>query len=149
MSTEKSGIHCREDFSGTREDIRQELNITAQFYERNNVYREVWDSLQRRFQCCGVERPTDWRNHLRNSPLPFPPSCCVQEISEFEDCPDQEYHTEGCLEGLLQYEMEQYDIMSPVGITFGVFQLLFGLPLCLLFILIVNGSKDEYSITHY
>ena len=26
------------------------------------------------------------------------------------------------MEDLLDYEMEQYDIMSPVGITFGAFQ---------------------------
>ena len=28
----------------------------------------------------------------------------------------------GCLDDLYDYEMRQYDIMSPVGITFGSFQ---------------------------
>ena len=32
---------------------------------------------------------------------------------------------QGCLEDLLDYEMEQYDIVSPFGITFGTFQVSF------------------------
>lgn len=143
-----AGIWSVSHGSGTREDIRRELNITAHYYERNDAYRETWDSMQRRFHCCGIEGPTDWRSHLRVSPHVLPHSCCVHDISVNEECPYDDYYTEGCLEDLLDYEMEQYDIMSPFGITFGTFQLLFGLPLSLLFIMIVNTSKDEYSITH-
>ena len=43
-----AGIWAVSHGAGTREDIRQELNITAAQYEKNSAYRDIWDDMQKR-----------------------------------------------------------------------------------------------------
>ena len=58
----------------------------------------------------------DWQE-LRNPIFGrAPPSCCQNETRCVL------LHEEGCLENLLSYEMRQLDIIGPIGLAFGVFQ---------------------------
>ena len=43
-----AGIWAVSHGAETREDIRQELNITAAQYEKNSAYRDIWDDMQKR-----------------------------------------------------------------------------------------------------
>lgn len=67
------------------------------------------------YNCCGVETVRDWenfRNPLISRP---PPSCCA-------DATCQEFYAEGCIQALQDYERRQLDILGPIGLAFGAFQ---------------------------
>lgn len=150
-----AGIWAFSHKAGTRENIDRELTRTASQYIRNPSYAEVWDAMQEQFQCCGVTDSSDWVDERWVvTPRFAPDSCCVlEDESEREGCgedpfrvPLPELYSQGCLEELIDYEERQYDIIGPIGIAFGVFQV-FGLLLCFLFCATVRSTKDSYSTT--
>ena len=126
------------------EDARADLREKAMMYETNRAYAAVWDSLHVRFNCCGVVNFTEWRDEFLRPPPRLPTSCC-SNVSQ-ENCWTYlvQRSIPGCLNSLVEYERRQYDIMAPIGLSFGIFQI-FGTLLCLLFCITVMKTKQSYT----
>jgi len=85
-------------------------------YEKEEV-REVWDTMQHNFECCGAQSYKDWGA----AGVPVPPSCCKSK-----PC-NNDYFTEGCVDKLFtelktDYGMYAAAILAGVellGILFG------------------------------
>lgn len=114
--------------------LEAHLERTARAYEINSAYSHTWDAMQSRFECCGVEGAEQWAGFLRLRSS-TPPSCCREE-------PCSEPFSQGCLQPLLDYEKRQFDMMGPIGVAFGVFQVL-GIALSVYFCMTVRGSKKQ------
>ncbi|KAJ8722917.1 hypothetical protein PYW07_004097 [Mythimna separata] len=74
------------------EEIQVPMTETIQLYRNREDITEMWDDLQRGFQCCGVQDHTNWIQ----SQLPI--SCCPIEygaISPFECTKDNAFKV-GC-----------------------------------------------------
>ena len=71
-------------------------------------------SLQ--YECCGVDDVRDWEER-RNPLIPLPPRSCCQEE---ETC--SLFYAKGCLTDLENYERRQLDVIAPIGLAFGGFQ---------------------------
>lgn len=49
--------------------LKQLMRNSLDNYEKSDSDRLAWDNLQKKLQCCGVDRSTDWDDKR-------PPSCC-------------------------------------------------------------------------
>ncbi|CAG9760585.1 unnamed protein product [Ceutorhynchus assimilis] len=60
------------DFEG---GLKKTLRASMSNYTENNVEQVAWDKLQKKFKCCGIDKPTDWS---LPSSAPWPKSCCYE-----------------------------------------------------------------------
>lgn len=62
--------------------FKPQINEIAQRSLENSIRRsgrydlELWDKVQMRFECCGVQRPSDWPDFSKRE---VPTSCCRKE----------------------------------------------------------------------
>lgn len=119
---------------------RTDLVRTMMVYERNQAYQDGWDSMQSSLMCCGVESYAEW-NSAFPSPRIHPQSCCSEQSTCY-NTPGSVY-TEGCQENLVNYETQQLNMMGPIGLAFGCFQIL-GLLISVLFCIKVRVTKPLY-----
>lgn len=62
-----------------REDIDRFLSASLDDYSSDDDFREAWDDLQRRFQCCGTFNSSSWSFtfDFTSNFSDIPSSCCV------------------------------------------------------------------------
>ncbi|XP_065910175.1 tetraspanin-11-like [Dysidea avara] len=131
-----------------RSEISRFLNVSLDEYITNGQedFVEAWDDMQSELQCCGSSGSTSWYFVAPNSEerRSIPDSCCVQRRPRCATFVNERLHASGCVDELVAYEQDQLDIIGPVGITFGIVQV-FGVIICVLFIILLFSSKDSYS----
>ncbi|KAJ8725434.1 hypothetical protein PYW08_003617 [Mythimna loreyi] len=74
------------------EELRQPMSQTLQQYFNRVEISQMWDDLQREFECCGIVGRDDWRPNL------LPISCCfinIGTISPFQ-CTASNSYGVGC-----------------------------------------------------
>ncbi|XP_063702021.1 leukocyte surface antigen CD53-like [Culicoides brevitarsis] len=76
--------------SSAKTDEIVNLNWTLNEYFGNQEVRDAWDSIQSKFECCGINSPNDWLNF--NNEEKFPTSCCPREFS----CNFENAYQKGC-----------------------------------------------------
>lgn len=131
------GWSLREKAMLSQPSYRVQLQRTLQEYDTVQSFAEVWDVIHQRYNCCGVDSFEDW-NNFRNPLISRPPpSCCVST-----NC--REFHGGGCIEDLRRYEMKQLDIIGPIGLAFGAFQVV-GVVVIVLFCYSLHSTKGFYS----
>ena len=101
----------------------------------------AWDTLQRQFNCCGVNGPEDW-GVLSTSLGYVPHSCCKEQVSNCGLVRSAEVAVfeKGCLSSLLEYEHRQLAISTGVCLVSAMFTCMG----CLLsFMLTINFSTKS------
>ncbi|XP_066456119.1 leukocyte surface antigen CD53-like [Eleutherodactylus coqui] len=66
--------------------ITEQLTISFEDHKQKRDNSTVWDDLQRRFQCCGINGSSDWDENI-------PPSCCKEEKV---NCKKETAFKDGC-----------------------------------------------------
>jgi len=91
--------------------VAKGLNSTLLSYKQNNDSKIVIDEIQREFECCGVDSPSDW--HTKgdfNKPL-LPDSCC-----RTTPCTDDNHYKQGCIDGFVGWCRRNVGIVAGVAI---------------------------------
>lgn len=120
--------------NNTEAFLEDKLKTTMEQY-RNVSFNEttvVWDSIQKEFQCCGVESYKDWYNvTVLNNSLPI--SCCaIPPGATVLMCLPEHAYSEGCLDKFGDFIKENVSYVEGVGIGLAVIQLLGIIFSCLL-----------------
>ncbi|XP_060528802.1 CD63 antigen-like [Cylas formicarius] len=107
----------KDDFhKGLKELMRDSMDR----FETSESDRIAWNNLQKKMECCGVDRSTDWPEHKR------PLSCChvpregapePDEIHCWDAKPgDPILYTEGCFDKIEMKAVDSCKIILGVGI---------------------------------
>jgi len=112
------------------EMIHKTLNDTMQRYDLKNETEitALWDQVQYKFNCCGINNYTDWELVTNTTGGLLPLSCCnipPGTIGVFT-CNNSTIgpHKEGCLEAFSDYIEGHATTVESVGLGFAVLQLL-------------------------
>ena len=57
--------------------IQNKMEDSMKMYKNNTEVLNVWDNLQRDFDCCGTRNASDWVNFGHMSETDIPVSCCI------------------------------------------------------------------------
>ncbi|XP_055852225.1 CD63 antigen [Episyrphus balteatus] len=85
----------------------------------------LWDSIQRQYRCCGVDKYTDWQP-VNNNSLPL--SCCtipdgtVGPFSCSYYVEDKNRSQDGCLKGFTDFVRSHALSLGAAGVIIGVIQ---------------------------
>ncbi|XP_063922102.1 CD63 antigen-like [Zophobas morio] len=112
----------------TDELIENALNETMKEYTNNTEVNELWDNVQRNFNCCGIHNYTDWEKPSSPTHKLIPISCCTFDAGSTGNvsCTDASsgLHAQGCLDAFSDYIEGHATSIESVGITLAVIQLL-------------------------
>jgi hypothetical protein len=144
-----------------RQQVRTEIAINAR--STMNSYgaetdaglaaTEIWDDVQAKFKCCGVNGPKDWKDQLHLKPGAVPDSCCKRE-SRGDHCgaaalymlaaPNntQKIYQIGCVDDFAKWVEHHVYTIAGVGVGFAFFQLIGIIFSCLL---AHNSPKTNYE----
>jgi len=107
----------------------------------------TWDAMQETYQCCGVDKPSDWNAKFPNS---VPDSCCVIRS---EGCgenalarPDnKKIFSKGCFTKFAIDVETNVEITSAVGGVLGAIQLIAILVACCMGRRMANRRYEDYD----
>ncbi|CAG0895927.1 unnamed protein product [Darwinula stevensoni] len=97
--------------------------------------RLAWDDAQKKFECCGVDRPEDWQSNT-NLKGRYPKSCCrIDSDGDTLHCESSVTNTwkVGCRQKVEMYLREHGAVLGGIGIGIAFLTLLgiiFGCALC-------------------
>lgn len=88
------------------ENIKEKMHETMKNYNKSVDITEVWNKIQKDFDCCGTNGPSEWIEILGNDTLPV--SCCSsvstsvstsQSVNNVSSCRlnSNNVHSVGCL----------------------------------------------------
>ncbi|XP_033323872.2 uncharacterized protein LOC117219085 [Megalopta genalis] len=111
--------------------IEGKMEQTMKEYQTTEGITEIWDNLQRKFDCCGTKNATDWSDILNpssNSTVKnLPISCCdfkmgtVGSVNCTLTTPT--LHQKGCYKSFLAYIAAHAMQLGGVGIGIAIVQL--------------------------
>jgi len=86
-------------FCGKESDLAQtEMWNSMKHFNHSDQQQEIWNNIQTKFQCCGIETFTDWEDALHSHELPA--SCCRNK-GQIPKCQlhinPEDVWTSGCL----------------------------------------------------
>lgn len=88
-----------------------------------NETTAIWDTIQIQFQCCGVDKYTDWYKIMHDKDLPL--SCCkIPAGSVSFTCNSTNAYKDGCLEEFGNFVSYNISYVEGVGIGLALIQLL-------------------------
>ncbi|XP_012541590.1 CD63 antigen [Monomorium pharaonis] len=95
-------------------------------YNKNNTEIQIaWDTIQRKFECCGTVNATDWKIHTNLTGLPV--SCCDNMIGAIgtSNCTMESpsLHHAGCVEAFGDFAEKHAGKIAGVGIGLGLIQI--------------------------
>ena len=140
-----------------KSDIDNQLNKvnvvrTLSLAAEDSTVMRVWDSLQTRYQCCGVLGSSgyrDWEPHLNGS---YPDSCCVTSYpncgrdahrsleSDFSQTVYTRLQVRGCMTAV-KHLLDQF--VSPLLLTFSILGLVLS---CLLIMLTCTAGLNGWYL---
>ncbi|KAF7288111.1 CD63 antigen-like [Rhynchophorus ferrugineus] len=134
------------DFEGT---LKKTLHASMANYTSNQVEQIAWDSLQKKFKCCGIDKPTDWE-----APDLWPKSCCYEQnldtlnldiIQPDKHCKDMNFgdnvYSKGCFQKLKDKIENNTKVLIGVGIGIAFVEVIGILLSCWLAYTIKNETK--------
>lgn len=101
-----------------RNDIDQELTSELKEGLKEKKRHKTWDTIQKEYECCGVEKYQDW---FVVTPNQVPDSCCT-----YQGCgrhPQRAYST-GCYAKVKDQIEDNFYVLGAAGIALGVLQIL-------------------------
>lgn len=103
---------------------------TEHQYLFNATVANEWDSIQKKFACCGVHKPTEWYDILGNGTVPD--SCCIHPT---EGCGNysknqSSIHKYGCSKKMLSWMHKRQIYFGTTCNIFGFLQLVSGIFAC-------------------
>ncbi|XP_031848239.1 CD63 antigen [Nomia melanderi] len=103
--------------------IKHRMNDMMVAYPNNTEVSEVWDEMQRKFNCCGTDSPFDWKDIIS----PLPPSCCLPEEGKHTDTTNctltsPTLHHNGCYQSLLSLIASHALQLGGIGIGIAIVQ---------------------------
>jgi CD63 antigen len=105
--------------------IQTNMKNGLQFYRNETEFRDVWDAVQKGFDCCGVEEPKDWYNVLGENNVAD--SCCTG--GQVEDCGRGKgpaldgVYAEGCLPKFSEVFTDNLNIVGAIAVGVAVVEL--------------------------
>ncbi|XP_050420016.1 tetraspanin-9-like [Adelges cooleyi] len=105
------------------------MNQTIPKYNQTNqeVATQAWDILQSDGQCCGINKPDDWRVVTHSDELP---SSCCHEFPAGKSCTTAYAYPNGCLKLLKDMVQDNSHYLIYTGVGFAAVQLLAVLLAC-------------------
>lgn len=98
-----------------KEEIREQVTANIDhFWEERKVQSEFWHTIQRNFECCGRNGPSDWLAVDGR----VPNSCCLTK-----DCTEINAFKIGCLDVLVE-KLKSIHYIAEILIGFGVINLI-------------------------
>lgn len=111
-------------FRGEVQDkIRSAMTHSMEKYNKEEAYQETWDDTQRTLKCCGIDKPSDWKNYGGfNNNNEVPESCCLQNREkECVQSPNgQNSYQDGCFDVVLDYAQSHAKLIGGVGIGIAI-----------------------------
>lgn len=113
----------------TEDYLEKQLKDSMKLYNtsKHNATTQMWDEIQKDFDCCGVKGPTDWKS-MNNTDNKLPMSCCTQTIGAIGiDRCDYESHNlrnDGCVNKFGQAIKDHAYSIGGIGIGFGIVQVM-------------------------
>jgi len=107
------------------EVIGKGLKATMRDYQNSTETKDLWDTMQQQFECCGATNSTDWFDVL--GPDTLPPSCCPGfKPGEGQVCLTNDVKTfsSPCLKPLEDYIRDDAVTMGSTAIGIAFVQLL-------------------------
>ncbi|XP_019876654.1 23 kDa integral membrane protein [Aethina tumida] len=114
----------------TTEIVENALFDTMKEYGEPNFNETtaLWDQVQQRFHCCGVDTYYDWFNHTNTTKNTLPVSCCKIEtgtLGNFTcDVNSNSLYKQGCLQIFSEYIKGHAATVEGVGLGLAIIQLL-------------------------
>jgi hypothetical protein len=100
-------------FHVMQEEMVKSVNLTKQPGILN-----TWNVIQREFECCGFQSPSDWEK----IGTMIPASCCR---SDLWPCPseDNQPFADGCYQSLNKWTTKNLSILASVALVVAIFQI--------------------------
>uniref|UniRef100_A0A4V2H919 U24-Liphistoxin-Lth1a_1 n=1 Tax=Liphistius thaleban TaxID=1905330 RepID=A0A4V2H919_9ARAC len=123
-------------YKGEVEDFLRKNMMTSLKQEKPDAMN-LWNDIQQKFHCCGVDGPNDWPNATHQ----IPSSCCGNDPkAECGEGGDQPYQ-KGCFDSLKERLTHAIKIVGGVGIGIAFIELLGIVFACCL----ASAIKKEYE----
>ncbi|KAF0311791.1 Tetraspanin-11 [Amphibalanus amphitrite] len=87
-------------------------------YSTRQSIKDAWDAAQLRMECCGVDRPSDWRGRV----IPMPSSCCPPGTAL--PCTEEYAYRVGCKTRIKQFVKDHAVVLGGVGVGIACIMLL-------------------------
>ncbi|XP_020290327.1 CD63 antigen-like [Pseudomyrmex gracilis] len=107
--------------------VEDKMLDTMKQYNNSQEIKVIWDNIQRKFDCCGMNNPSDWINstvQLHGLPM----SCCEEVIGAVGtvSCTvsSPNLHKDGCADMFVNFAKTHAAKLAGVGMGLGVIQLL-------------------------
>lgn len=101
--------------SDVKDFLKQNMNETIA--QQKDDAKKIWDEMQSKWHCCGVDGPDDY---IANG-IDIPKSCCN---STEETCSRSKAYIKGCFSQFSESLMKVIGIVGGVAVGFGVVELL-------------------------
>ena len=134
-----------------KDDIKDQMKVALKHYNTTDKdgVTKIWDNLQQKYHCCGVEEFHDWEIKFNTTSTPYavPDSCCKDEqpgcgIDARKEADNKAIYPKGCFE---KFALDT----TAAGIIGGVLlaiQLLAILVACCMARQMRKGGEDEYEL---
>ncbi|CAD5115797.1 DgyrCDS4740 [Dimorphilus gyrociliatus] len=102
--------------------------------------KKAWDSMQEKFECCGVKNSTDW-----NTTVPDSCDCPADKKTDEKICHKEDgkdIFKRGCIDGISEWVEKNVVVVVGVGIGFAFLQLIGIAFACCL----ARTIKKEYEV---
>jgi CD63 antigen len=91
-------------------------NMNNSIHQHKKDGMKIWDEMQIKLKCCGVDEPSDWPVGM------LPPSCCPQE--QQDNCTVESAYKDGCYGKLLDRVKSRIGMVGGVAIGIAVVELI-------------------------
>ncbi|XP_065173908.1 CD63 antigen-like [Atheta coriaria] len=112
-----------EYLKGSMEESMKHYNDTA-----TNEATEIWDLVQNKFECCGIESANDWDTNVPALNGSLPLSCCTippGTVGEYVCNKEAKgFHKSGCESAFGTYVREHAVTIGSIGLSFAAVQVL-------------------------
>ncbi|XP_070596557.1 CD63 antigen [Erythrolamprus reginae] len=120
-----------------KDEIHQEMNN----YNISAVKKSL-DTLQQKYNCCGINSYTDWYNVTDFKPGEVPASCCKKDMNCTKNPTPENTFEEGCVKKIEDWMRKHIVIVAAVALGIAFFELLGIIFACCL----MKGIRSGYEV---
>lgn len=96
------------------------INNAFRGYENSTDLQNVIDTIQKQFECCGVNSPSDWKNRKQG----YPASCCGYDSKDQKTCYQDKTFKSGCVPTIKEKLLSLFGNLSSILFALIAFQLI-------------------------
>jgi len=122
-------------------EYENQMKVTMVLYDDKFFFniKKQWDTLQKDYNCCGVNEPSDWKTKYGSNKERVPSSCCTNYMDEC-NLYSSNLKPNGCLDPLINDLDNRIFDIAIVAIVNAGFQVI-GIPLGLL---MSNAARNSF-----